>query len=85
MKKLRGHACGLVLSDLYMEPMDGLELLRTMRTDESLNTIPFIIITASAQPDKVAETKALGANGYILKPFNISTLKRTLTKVLGSF
>ncbi len=63
MKKRRGQPCGLVLSDLYGEPMDGLELLRTMRINESLNTIRFIMITASAQPDKMTEAKTLGANG----------------------
>jgi two-component system chemotaxis response regulator CheY len=63
MKKRRGQPCSLVLSDLYTEPMDGLELLRIMRINESLKTIPFIMITASAQPDKVAEAKTLGANG----------------------
>jgi CheY-like chemotaxis protein len=43
------------------------------------------MITASAQPETLTEARALGANGYILKPFSITTLRRTLTKVLGRF
>ncbi len=85
LEKLRTETFGLVLSDLYMEPVSGLDLLRTMRADKKINTIPFVMITASAQPETLTEARALGANGYILKPFSITTLRRTLAKVLGGF
>lgn len=84
LEKLKTEMFGLVLSDLYMEPVNGLDLLRTMRADKTMNNIPFVMITASAEPETVTEASALGANGYILKPFNITTLRRTLTKVLGA-
>jgi two-component system chemotaxis response regulator CheY len=83
LDKLAGRPFGLVLSDLYMEPMTGLQLLRAMRRSARLRAIPFIMVTASTDTAHIAEAKRLGAAGYILKPFRADTLRRNLAKVLG--
>jgi two-component system chemotaxis response regulator CheY len=60
----------LLLLDLHMEPMDGMELLRQMRTDARFATIPALLITAEASRSAVVEAAALGIAGYIIKPFD---------------
>ena len=57
-----------------MEPMSGLELLRQVRADPDLKTLPFIMITAENRKERVAKAEQAGANGYIVKPFNAETL-----------
>jgi two-component system chemotaxis response regulator CheY len=77
---------GMIISDLEMDPMSGLHLLRILRTDqitpESLKNIPFILVTGNATHGTVTEGKALGMDGFIAKPFSGATLIKTALKVL---
>jgi two-component system, chemotaxis family, chemotaxis protein CheY len=66
---------GLVISDWHMEPLSGLDLLRQMRTNSKLSNIPFLIVTAESGEKRVIEAKEAGANHYIVKPFDVLTLK----------
>lgn len=81
--KLHDHAFRLVISDWYMEPMDGLALLREVRADARLRSLPFIMITAEGNSENVVAAKRAGVNDYIVKPFNAETLRTKLTAVLG--
>jgi two-component system, chemotaxis family, chemotaxis protein CheY len=83
LEKLREKPYGLVISDRYMEPMGGMDLLRHMRADETLKETPFIMITAESKGEKVLEAKQAGVDNYIVKPFNAATLKSKITAVLG--
>ena len=74
---------GLVISDWNMEPMTGYELLKKVRSDESLQKTPFIMITAESKTDNVIAAKKAGVNNYIVKPFNASTLKAKIDAVFG--
>jgi two-component system, chemotaxis family, chemotaxis protein CheY len=85
LKTLRETPCGLVISDWNMAPMTGLELLKEVRADEKLKTVPFIMITAENKTENVVAAKAAGVNNYIVKPFNAETLKQKLTAVMGNF
>jgi len=76
---------GLIISDWNMEPMTGIELLRKVRADEKLKTIPFIMITAESKSENVIAAKEAGVSNYIVKPFNAETLKAKLVTVLGDF
>jgi two-component system chemotaxis response regulator CheY len=84
LAKLRARRFGLVISDWAMEPMDGLELLRQVRADPQLKTLPFIMITAENRTERVAKAKQAGANGYIVKPFTAETLSDRITRVMGA-
>ena len=75
----------LVISDWNMEPMTGLELLKQVRADERLKTMPFIMITAESKTENVIAAKQAGVNNYIVKPFNAATLKTKMTSVIGQF
>ncbi len=85
LKTLREVPCGLVISDWNMQPMTGLQLLKEVRADDRLKTMPFIMITAESKTENVIAAKEAGVNNYIVKPFNAETLKQKISAVLGSF
>ena len=76
---------GLVISDWNMEPMTGYELLREVRSADTLKTTPFIMVTAESKTENVIAAKKAGVNNYIVKPFNAATLKGKIAAVLGDF
>jgi len=71
-----------VISDLMMPNMDGLELLRRVRNDESFANLPFVLVTAVSDKDYLFEAKSLRVNGYILKP---ATYRRVAAKMQELF
>lgn len=78
---------GLVISDWNMEPMTGLELLKSVRSAANTNVskVPFIMVTAESKTENVIAAKQAGVNNYIVKPFNAETLKTKIASVLGEF
>lgn len=84
-KLLRESQFSLVISDWNMSPMTGLQLIREMRTDNKLKTMPFIMMTTEGKQDNVITAKKMGVNNYILKPFNAETLKEKMMSVIGTF
>jgi two-component system chemotaxis response regulator CheY len=85
LDKMRMKKYGLVISDWNMEPMTGYELLREVRADEVLKPTPFIMVTAESKTENVIAAKKAGVNNYIVKPFNVQTLKSKMVSVLGDF
>lgn len=85
LEALKAKKYDLVLSDWIMEPIDGLELLKEVRSDVALESIPFIMVTARAQPEDVVAAKRAGVNNYIVKPFTAATLRSKLSSVIGNF
>ena len=85
LERMNTRRYGLVLSDWNMEPMNGLDLVKAVRNDQTLNDTPFIMVTAESKPENVITAKLAGVDSYIVKPFNAETLKRKLSGVLGKF
>lgn len=85
LDKLRGGDFKLVISDWNMEPMTGLDLLKEVRSDAKLKSMPFIMVTAESKTENVIAAKEAGVSNYIVKPFNASTLKAKLNGVIGDF
>jgi two-component system chemotaxis response regulator CheY len=85
LKMLRDGNYGLVISDWNMEPMTGLQLLKEVRADAKLKTLPFIMVTAESKTENVVAAKEAGVSNYIVKPFNAETLRQKLVSVLGEF
>jgi two-component system, chemotaxis family, chemotaxis protein CheY len=85
LAKMREKKYGLVISDWNMEPMTGYELLREVRSDDVLRPTPFIMVTAESKTENVIAAKKAGVNNYIVKPFNVQTLKSKMASVLGDF
>ena len=86
LELLRSKDYGLVISDWNMEPMTGLDLLKTVRANnDNHQGIPFIMITAESKTENVVMAKEAGVSNYIVKPFNAETLKQKISSVLGDF
>ena len=80
---LAHHQVDLIISDLTMPNTDGFGLLRAVRAQESTAKTPFIMITSHSDLAMVKDAVALGVNNYILKPFNMATVKSKIEALLG--
>ncbi len=68
----------LIISDLEMPEMSGLDLLKAIRKDDKLKETPFIMVTASNTKQVILKTIKLGIKAYIIKPFNSDSVKKKL-------
>ena len=73
----------LVLTDINMPNMNGLELVKAMKEDELLKSIPVVIVTTEGSEKRVQEFMSLGASGYIKKPFQPEDIKAILSSIMG--
>jgi len=73
----------LIISDWNMENIDGLELLKTIRSNPLTQKTPFIMSTGNKDRERVKEAIQAGVNNYIVKPFNVETLKKKIEAVIG--
>jgi two-component system chemotaxis response regulator CheY len=80
---LRTERVDAILTDINMPGVDGEELLRRLSADESLRAIPAIVISTDATQNRIARLLALGARGYVTKPFRPETLRAELERTLG--
>ena len=71
----------LVLMDITMPNMDGLELLQTIRADSALAAMPVLMVTAEAKKENIIAAAQAGASGYVVKPFTAATLEEKLNKI----
>ena len=76
-----GEAFSLIISDINMPNMDGLHLIKELRSNPGLVNLPFIFVTARGQEKDIEEGLALGANSYITKPFTKEDLLNSLLEV----
>lgn len=74
----------VVLLDLKMPKVDGLEVLRTIKNDNNLKTIPLVILTSSREEKDLVESYKLGVNAYVVKPVNFQQFIEAV-KELGAF
>ncbi len=81
LQELKAKKVDLVVSDWNMPVMSGIELLRAIRADEELKSIPVLMVTAEAKKENIIEAVQAGASNYIVKPFNAKTLEEKLAKI----
>ncbi len=79
---LRSGKFDFVVSDINMPNMDGFALLKSIRADEKLKGIPFLMVTAEAKKEDIVNAAQNGANGYIVKPFTKATLEEKVLKIM---
>ena len=82
LAKLTGTEVDLVLTDINMPVMDGIEFTRQLRAIPEYKFIPVIMLTTESQPEKKQQGKAAGATGWIVKPFNQDQLLAVIKKVM---
>jgi two-component system chemotaxis response regulator CheY len=80
---LQGTKYGLVLSDWNMEPINGYELLKAIRADETLAGVKFIMISADSSIPNVVAAKRADADSYLLKPFSAQSLKAKIEEAVA--
>ncbi len=75
----------LVLLDLRMPKVDGLEVLRVMKTDPALGAVPVVIMTSSREEQDMVDSCQHGAHAYLVKPLQIGELMSAVTKAGASW
>ncbi len=74
----------VILTDINMPGMDGGQLVQHLRRDEKLSAIPVVVVSTDATSERVRQMLALGARGYVTKPFSPEMLRAELDRVLES-
>ncbi len=79
---VREGAFDLILSDINMPAMDGIEFLRQLGTIESAKGTPVVMVTTEGSESRVVEALSIGAKGYIRKPFTPDQIKERVSPLL---
>ena len=72
------HIPKLILLDLRLPKIDGIEVLKRIKTDERTKLIPIVVLTSSKEERDIAECYKLGVNSYIAKPVNFEDFSKTI-------
>ena len=83
LQAAKTQSFNLVISDVNMPVMDGIALIKQLRTLPSYKFTPILMLTTEGGSDKKMEGKSAGATGWIVKPFNPDQLISTVKRVLG--
>lgn len=84
LAKAKSGSFNMVLTDLNMPNMDGLTLIRELRTLSTYRGVPIVFLTTESDAGKKAEAKAAGATAWIVKPFQQDQLLGVVRKILGA-
>jgi two-component system chemotaxis response regulator CheY len=79
---MTNESVGLILSDINMPNMDGLEFLRSVKANPSWKGVPVVMVTTEGSQDKVIQALQLGASGYVKKPFTPEQIREKLAGVV---
>jgi two-component system, chemotaxis family, chemotaxis protein CheY len=82
LELLKAKTVSLVLSEINMPKMDGLQMLAALKNSPELRNIPVVMITTEGGEAKVAEAVKLGAAGYVRKPFTADQIMEKLAGIL---
>ena len=83
LAKLSTKKVDMLLTDLNMPKLDGIGLIKGVRTSSLNKFIPIVMLTTESQDSKKAEGKSVGATGWIIKPFKPEQLISVVKKLLG--
>ena len=82
MRKLEGTTYDCMLTDINMPNMNGIELIKKVRSQERNKLVPILVLTTESQSDMLRLGKNAGATGWLVKPFNEEKLIKTLHRIL---
>ena len=83
LKFLNGDKIDLIITDLHMPIMNGIELIKAVRNNDLYKLIPILFLTTESQVEKKLEARDAGATGWIIKPFVPAKLISAIHKVLN--
>ena len=78
---LKKGGIDFLVTDWNMPGMTGIELLKHVRADDKLGSLPVLMVTAEQKREQIVEAAEAGVNGYIVKPFTAVTLKEKMSKI----
>ncbi|MDT8309866.1 MAG: chemotaxis response regulator CheY [Methylophaga sp.] len=78
---LQAGGIDFLITDWNMPGMQGIDLLKKVRADETLASLPVLMVTAETKREQIIEAAQAGVNGYIVKPFTAATLKDKIEKI----
>lgn len=84
LEVLSGNEVQVIITDLNMPNMDGLELMKALRADPKYKFTPILMLTTEGDATKKEQGKAAGATGWIVKPFNPEKLVQVVNKVTAA-
>ncbi len=82
LEKLSEHMVDMLITDLHMPNLDGIELIKKVRSNSRYKYMPILMLTTDAQEKSKRAGRAAGATGWIVKPFNPEQLLAVIKKVL---
>ena len=82
LEKMRQQAIGLILSDIHMPNMDGLEFLSKVRAEQAWRQIPIVMVSTEGTHAQVLEAMKRGATGYVRKPFTAEQIQEQLAGLI---
>jgi two-component system chemotaxis response regulator CheY len=82
---LKSGGIQFVVTDWNMPNMTGIELLKAIRADATLKSLPVLMITAEAKKENIIEAAQNGASGYIVKPFTAAVLEEKMGKIFEKY
>lgn len=83
LEKAKGDKFGLIITDINMPIMDGIQFIKELRNTVEHKFTPIIVLTTENQDSKMQEGKAAGATGWIVKPFSSDKLIAVVKKIIG--
>lgn len=83
LMKLQDCSVSVIVSDWNMEDVDGLTLLKVVRKHPKTASTPFIMATGQSEREHVNQAIAAGCDNYLVKPFDVTALRKKLETVLG--
>ena len=82
LEKLGTESINLVVSDMNMPYMDGIELTKTLRTDVNMKNIPIIMVTTEADDDEKKKAFDAGVDDYLVKPTNADAISESIKRII---
>ena len=82
LQMIKTNRYDFVISDINMPNMNGFDLLKALKAEDSLKHIPVLMVTAEARKEDILLAAQSGAAGYVVKPFTKATLEEKVTKIL---
>jgi two-component system chemotaxis response regulator CheY len=80
---LKNESFDFLVSDWNMPEMQGIDLLKAVRADDNIKSLPVLMITAEAKKEQIIEAAKAGVNDYVVKPFNRETLNTKIENVFS--
>ncbi len=84
LEVLKRERVALILTDLNMPRMNGEELIHRLEEDQSMRSIPVLVVSTDATQNRINRMISMGAKGYVTKPFKPETLREELDRLIGA-